>query len=73
MLVDQEEPGNEQSTTGTFHRNFCYRKLGGSAIGMMYKERLVALYDKDTERFQLIQNKETSFMERILDKNGVTL
>lgn len=74
VLVDQEEPGNERvNNSVAFHRNFCYRKLGGNAIGMMYKERLVALYDKDTERFQLIQNKETSFMERILDKNGVTL
>jgi hypothetical protein len=56
-----------------FHRNFCYRKLAGNAIGMLYKERLIALYDNDIERFNLLQNKETSFMERLLEKNGVTL
>lgn len=56
-----------------FNRNFCLRKLADNVIGMLYKERLVAIFDNESERFNLIQSRETSFIERIMARNGVEI
>jgi len=73
VMHDEAEDLNGVCVGSAFNRNFCYRKLAGNAIGLMYKERLIALYDRDEEKFNLILSKETSFFERILEKNGVVL
>lgn len=56
-----------------FHRNFCYKKMDGNVIGMLYKERLIALYNDKSERFELIQSTETSINDRIISREGISL
>jgi len=70
--VENSDEGGSWSACA-FHRNFCYKKLEGNNIGLLYRDRLIALYNNKNERFELIQSTETSINDRILSREGISL
>lgn len=62
----------EQGHLGcAIHRHLAILSISPRNHGLHYKSRLVALWSNPTERWEFLQNNDTSHLERIISKLGV--
>jgi hypothetical protein len=53
------------------HRHLAILSVSSRNYGLHYKGRLVALWSNPAERWEFLQNNDTSHLERIISKLGV--
>lgn len=56
-----------------FNRQFAFRRHGDRHTTLMFRNRMIAIKDYSAMRFDMIPGKDTSFIRRVMDREGVTL